>query len=136
MLRLLLTIVVLHFLALSPLAQTRAGNSPSEWLLLLQKSKPDTNRIKLLLQLGKHHLFKRGEYKNDLDSAFSFLLQAKYNPKPPVFSDFKKSSSEIFGAARIAYLTFPFIFFSVTTSFSLLWQQVIIIFLFQNISGM
>jgi hypothetical protein len=65
MLRLLLIIVVLHFWALSPLAQTRAGDSPREWLLLLQKNKPDTNRIKLLLQLGKHHLFKRGEHKND-----------------------------------------------------------------------
>ncbi len=42
----------------------------------LRKSKPDTNRIALQLDLAQYFLFKPGEYKSDLDSAWQFIDQA------------------------------------------------------------
>jgi two-component sensor histidine kinase len=58
------------------MGQSQPTSSPATLMALIQKSKPDTNRIKLQLQLGSYYLFKPGEYKNDLDSAFNFFNQA------------------------------------------------------------
>jgi two-component sensor histidine kinase len=57
-------------------AQNAPAQSAKELLLAIQKSKPDTNRISLQLKLGGYYLFKPGEYKNDLDSAYNFFNQA------------------------------------------------------------
>lgn len=43
----------------------------------LSDSKPDTGQIRILLQLAKHHIFKPGENKNDLDSAANFINRAE-----------------------------------------------------------
>ncbi|GAB3023775.1 histidine kinase dimerization/phosphoacceptor domain -containing protein [Spirosoma pulveris] len=46
-------------------------------LVRLQKSQPDTNRISILLELGKFHIYKPGESKIDLDSGRTYLSKAK-----------------------------------------------------------
>ena len=50
--------------------------TPRELLLQIQRSKADTNRIKLQLQLGKYYIDKPNENKKDLDSAYDFFNQA------------------------------------------------------------
>ena len=42
----------------------------------LRTSKPDTNRISILHDLGKFYLFKAGQFKNDIDSAIYFFGEA------------------------------------------------------------
>jgi two-component sensor histidine kinase len=56
--------------------QTINQENINQLLTQLQKSQPDTNRIKLLLKTGVHYLLKRGEYRNDLDSASLFFKKA------------------------------------------------------------
>jgi tetratricopeptide (TPR) repeat protein len=53
-----------------------AAQSPQQLLSKIQKSNPDTNRISLQLKLGRYYLYKPGELKDDLDSAYSFFNQA------------------------------------------------------------
>lgn len=43
----------------------------------LQQSRPDENRISILLELSKFHIYKPGESKADLDSSRTYLRQAK-----------------------------------------------------------
>lgn len=43
----------------------------------LQTSRPDANRISILLDLGKFHIYKPGETKIDLDSGRTYLNRAK-----------------------------------------------------------
>ena len=42
----------------------------------LAQSKADTNKVKILLNLGEYQLYKPGEYKEDLDSALNYAKQA------------------------------------------------------------
>lgn len=51
--------------------------SPEKLQFLPQKAGADTNRVRYLLNMGSYYLFKPGEYKNDLDSAFPYLQRAK-----------------------------------------------------------
>ncbi len=51
--------------------------SPEQLKMMLQNTGQDSNRVKLLLELGSYYLFKPEELKPDLDSALSFLLAAK-----------------------------------------------------------
>jgi len=44
---------------------------------LLQKSKPDTNRVNLLLNLSHAYVFKKGELVSDLDTALVLINQAQ-----------------------------------------------------------
>jgi two-component sensor histidine kinase len=46
-------------------------------LRVLAASKADTNRVKVLLQLGEYQVYKRGESKADLDSAYSYVKAAQ-----------------------------------------------------------
>ncbi|MBO9204831.1 MULTISPECIES: tetratricopeptide repeat-containing sensor histidine kinase [Niastella] len=46
-------------------------------LLQLEKTPADTGRLKILVELGKFHIYKPGEAKSDLDSAFFYLEDAK-----------------------------------------------------------
>jgi hypothetical protein len=45
-------------------------------LRVVAASKADTNRVKVLLRLGEYPVYKRGEFKEDLDSAEVCLRQA------------------------------------------------------------
>lgn len=56
--------------------KAQAPDKPAELFPLIKKSKPDTNRIALLNQLGGYYIFKPGNFKYDLDSAFNYLNQA------------------------------------------------------------
>lgn len=51
--------------------------SVDELKKLLQKSKPDANRVEVLLKLGDYYLYKPEELMVDLDSALLFLQEAK-----------------------------------------------------------
>ena len=46
-------------------------------LRLLAQSRPDTNRVKVLLRLGEYQFYKPGEFKADLDSAHTYAGQAR-----------------------------------------------------------
>jgi two-component system, sensor histidine kinase PdtaS len=72
---LLIAFVLLNASLLSP-AQPPTDRSPGELRLLLQKSRPDTNRVQWQLQLSDYYLNKPDEYKNDLDSALMLALEA------------------------------------------------------------
>jgi purine nucleoside permease len=56
----------------------QASNSATLRGMLKQyrNSKPDQDRVRLLLQLGNFYLVKSGEEKNDLDSALLLTKQA------------------------------------------------------------
>ncbi len=45
-------------------------------LFALKRSKPDTNRILLLHDIGKFYVFKSGDFKDDIDSAIYFFQEA------------------------------------------------------------
>lgn len=70
---LLLPIIALAQVSIVPLSEI----SSNELKTLLQKSKPDKNRVDCLLELSKYYLYKPGEEKSDLDSAMLFVNQAK-----------------------------------------------------------
>jgi two-component sensor histidine kinase len=65
---LLIACVLLSAYLLSP-AQVPTEKLPGELRSLLEKKRPDTNRIHWLLQLSDYYLNKPDEHKNDLDSA-------------------------------------------------------------------
>jgi two-component sensor histidine kinase len=50
-----------------------AAQSPQQLLAKIQRSKSDTNRIRLQLKLGSYYLYKPGEFKDDLDSAYNYF---------------------------------------------------------------
>lgn len=58
-------------------APAQPKNLPDSLRMQLRESAPDTNRIKLLLELGAHYLYKPLELKADLDSALLYLRQAQ-----------------------------------------------------------
>ncbi|WP_306620539.1 tetratricopeptide repeat-containing sensor histidine kinase [Chryseobacterium ginsenosidimutans] len=66
--------LVLMFLSISVKAQK--NSSPGQLRKLIFSSKDDTKKTDLLLNLGDYYLTKRGEFKNDLDSASFFNQQA------------------------------------------------------------
>jgi len=72
---LLIAFVLLNTSLLSP-AQPPTDKSPGELRLLLQKSRPDTNRVLWQLQLSDYYLNKPDDHKNDLDSALMLALDA------------------------------------------------------------
>ncbi len=80
MLKLKLFCLILFSVVLKTAAQDSQASNPTELLLAIQKSKPDTNRISLQLKLAYYYLrvkrMKPGEGKNALDSAIYVLNQA------------------------------------------------------------
>jgi hypothetical protein len=58
-------------------AQLVPNKSLEELHFLLQKSAPDTVRVQLLLQLSYSYLYKIQPKRKELDSAFTFLQEAK-----------------------------------------------------------
>jgi two-component system, sensor histidine kinase PdtaS len=71
-----LFLLLLPALACTGALPVRAQESQSQLLALIRASRPDTNRIKLLLPAGRYYVLKPGSYKNDLDSAFALLDEA------------------------------------------------------------
>lgn len=65
---------LLFLLCLFPLT---APAQPENLKMQLRESAPDTNRIKLLLELGGHYLYKPLELTADLDSALLYTQQAQ-----------------------------------------------------------
>jgi len=63
-------------LVLKASGQEPERDTPEHLLPRILASRPDTNRIELLLQLGYYHIVKPGEYKIDLDSAMLYLNEA------------------------------------------------------------
>jgi two-component system, sensor histidine kinase PdtaS len=59
---------------------------------LIEKNKEDTNRIKLLWEMGRTYLLRRGDYQNDLDSASFFFQKAKILSDLMMLSDMKMES--------------------------------------------
>ena len=58
-------------------ARQRADDSPSGLVHRIQRSKRDSDKIKLELKLGEYYLNKQGQVKINLDSASVILTQAK-----------------------------------------------------------
>jgi hypothetical protein len=67
-------IFALLFLPMVVSAQSKY--SPAQMQAMLQATGQDSNRVKMLLELGSYHLSKPEELKHDLDSALYFLLAA------------------------------------------------------------
>ncbi|AXY77361.1 histidine kinase [Paraflavitalea soli] len=63
--------------ALGAFAQASPGRSHKELTALLQNTAPDTNRIKILLELARYYDAKPGTYVNEADSAFAYASKAK-----------------------------------------------------------
>lgn len=72
---LLIAFVLLNTSLLSP-AQSQADRSPGELRFILKKSRPDTSRVQLGLQLSNYYLNKPDEFKKDLDSALMLAQDA------------------------------------------------------------
>ena len=58
-------------------AQITTGRSDKELRALLHNAAPDTNRIKILLELAKYYDAKPGAYVNEADSAFVYASKAR-----------------------------------------------------------
>src|SRR5258705_13707164 len=72
----LLTSVLLFFSA-TIYAQSLSPEEAKTLTNTLSKSGADTAQINILLKLAKYQIFKRGENKNDLDSAANFIKKAE-----------------------------------------------------------
>lgn len=80
--------MILLLLQFSLTMSQSANKSQSQLLLQIQKSKADTNRINLLLQLGKTYLLKDVQHRYNTDSAFLLFNQANQlskTLKEPIF---------------------------------------------------
>lgn len=71
--KLVLTSLFQMVLSFGSNAQTHLPDSPKYLIPLIQKSKPDTNKVALLNKLGGYYIFKPGNFKYDLDSALNCL---------------------------------------------------------------
>jgi two-component sensor histidine kinase len=71
------------YLLLSPVqpaalqAQPVARAEADRLRAALAASKPDTNRVKLLLRLGAYQVYKPGELKADIDTAYAYAKKAE-----------------------------------------------------------
>jgi len=72
--RMLFCLMLLSFY--KALAQPEVAPVPAKLLVLLKNSRPDTNRINLLLEIGSDHLQFTYVPKPDLDSALKYANRA------------------------------------------------------------
>ena len=73
-----LLVIAFHLgLSISVLAQNITRSMANQLLGNLQKNTTDTTRISTLIELGKFQIYKAGEVRLDLDSAFAYLQEAK-----------------------------------------------------------
>jgi tetratricopeptide (TPR) repeat protein len=68
---------ILQFLVTTAFSQEITRHDADSLIKALNKSKQDAERIALLLNLAEFHMFKPGEFKNDLDSAAELIGQAR-----------------------------------------------------------
>ncbi|MFD0764566.1 histidine kinase dimerization/phosphoacceptor domain -containing protein [Mucilaginibacter lutimaris] len=80
-------------------AQSPAKADLGNMLYSLSKSRPDTNRVKILWGIGDHYLYKPGEKKQDIDSAFLFLRKAVGLSEQLAESEWKNKVSVSLAAA-------------------------------------
>lgn len=76
-LRCALHVFILTLLTCSVNAQGLVSREPDSLQQLLAKSKPDTHRVSLQLQLGRYLVYKPGESETDMNSARSYAEQAR-----------------------------------------------------------
>lgn len=74
--RLVLVLGLILF-SLSAIGQNINRPMVNQLLLQLRRSKADENRVHVLMELGKFHIYKPGEAKIDLDSGRTYLNRAK-----------------------------------------------------------
>jgi two-component system, sensor histidine kinase PdtaS len=58
-------------------SQELSANTPRILLERIGKTPPDTNRVKLLVDLGSYYVLKRGYFKTDKDSALVYFDEAR-----------------------------------------------------------
>jgi two-component sensor histidine kinase len=66
-------------------------------LQVLEKSKPDTNRVKLYLQLGEYYVYKPGELQADMDAAFAYATKAEDLSRTLAFAKGSDGSQKVLG---------------------------------------
>src|SRR5262245_5283283 len=72
-------LLIISFLLLIGVAsgQEFTRQEADSMIIELAQSKPDLQRIDLLLNLAQFHIFKPGEFQVDFDSATTYIDQAK-----------------------------------------------------------
>src|SRR5471030_2058 len=73
---LLLSVAGMLLLQLGARGQTRPVAPPAQLMQSIRKSKADTNRISLELQIGNYYIDKDYPYENYLDSTIKYFNQA------------------------------------------------------------
>ena len=73
----LVLIISLQLLIMTTFGQDISRLEADSMLNALDKSKPDIERIELLLNLAQFHILKPGEFQVDLDSAMVYIDEAK-----------------------------------------------------------
>ena len=73
----LVLIISLQLLIMTTFGQDISRLEADSMLNALDKSKPDIERIELLLNLAQFHVLKPGEFQVDLDSAMVYIDEAK-----------------------------------------------------------
>ncbi|NCD72122.1 sensor histidine kinase [Mucilaginibacter agri] len=76
MMKFLLACLILLIVCLEAPAQTAKEIPIRVIFTRIQQSKPDTNRVRLLIQAGNHFLYKAGGLKPDMEVALSFFDKA------------------------------------------------------------
>jgi two-component sensor histidine kinase len=69
--------VILVLCSFAVVGQNINRQLANQYLNQLRTTKADAKRLELLLELGKFHIYKPGEASVDLDSALTYLRQAK-----------------------------------------------------------
>src|ERR1700754_1456312 len=77
MLKLLFVIFMVFFSIVPSIGQLKTTKTAVELRSLLETSSPDSNRVKLLLQLSLYYYFERDTSRVSLDSVFMYLRQAE-----------------------------------------------------------
>jgi two-component sensor histidine kinase len=72
-----ITIGLLFAIQLFAAGQNINRQMVNQYLIQLPKTDRDSNRVKILLELGKFQIYKPGEVKTDLDSGLNYLIEAR-----------------------------------------------------------
>ncbi|WP_192348560.1 histidine kinase dimerization/phosphoacceptor domain -containing protein [Algoriphagus sp. Y33] len=78
-------ILCLTLFTLRAQAQLSGAAVADSLLQVVRVSKPDSNLVKLYLQLGEYYLLKKGAFQADMDSAFSYASKAEDLSRPLAF---------------------------------------------------
>jgi two-component sensor histidine kinase/tetratricopeptide (TPR) repeat protein len=78
-------------------SQSITSSQADSLLQILAQSKPDTNRVKLYLQLGEYYVYKPGELQVDMDAAFAYATQAEDLSRTLAFATGHDGSQKVLG---------------------------------------